>query len=142
FAGGKAGFDDFKREAAAAGTSEAAIEQAEKIGFDTGMKVRHPFIEGEVLPVYLANFVLMDYGTGAIFGCPAHDQRDLDFAHKYKLPVKPVVIPEGEDAGAFSVGTQAYTGPGRLANSGFLDGLEAEAAKALAIKKIESLGKG
>ncbi|MEC8289980.1 MAG: class I tRNA ligase family protein, partial [Pseudomonadota bacterium] len=72
------------------GTSEAVIEQAEKIGYDTGLRVRHPFITGKTMPVYVANFILMEYGTGAIFGCPAHDQRDLDFARKYDLDVLPV----------------------------------------------------
>jgi len=89
------------------GTSEHAIETAEKLGFDTGMKVRHPFRHGDQLPVFVANFVLMEYGTGAIFGCPGHDQRDLEFARKYGLAVLPVVAPPaigsaqtiGEEAG-------------------------------------------
>ena len=89
-AGGKPGFEDFIRECQAGGTSEAAIEQAEKRGFDTGHKVKHPFIAGLELPVYIANFILMDYGTGAIFGVPGHDQRDWDFATKYKLAIKRV----------------------------------------------------
>ncbi|MEI8394939.1 MAG: leucine--tRNA ligase [Rhodospirillaceae bacterium] len=124
------------------GTSEAAIETAEKNGFETGLTVRHPFVEGAVLPVYVANFVLMDYGTGAIFGCPAHDQRDLDFARKYGLPVKAVVIPDGADADAFSVGTEAYTGPGTLRHSGFLDGLDVESAKQSAGERLEQTGQG
>ena len=124
------------------GTSEAAIEGAEKRGFDTGLKVAHPFVDGVNLPVWIANFILMDYGTGAIFGCAAHDQRDLDFARKYGLPVLPVVVPEGQDPATFRVGTEAYVGPGRLANSGFLDGLEVEAAKAAAIARIEAAGDG
>ncbi len=124
------------------GTSEAVIEAAEKKGVDTGLRVKHPFIDGETLPVWVANFVLIDYGTGAIFGCPAHDQRDLDFARKYNLSVKPVVIPDGEDAATFNVGTEAYTGPGVLRNSGFLDGLSVDAAKKAAIEKIESLKQG
>src|SRR5690348_7352570 len=117
---------DFIGECNRIGTSEAAIETAEKLGFDTGLKAIHPFVEGHTLPVYVANFVLMEYGTGAIFGCPAHDQRDLDFANKYHLPVLPVVVPEGTDPATFSVGTEAYTGPGVLRNSGFLDGLDVE----------------
>jgi leucyl-tRNA synthetase len=141
-AGEKEGFADFIRECQAVGTSEAAIEQAEKLGFNTGHTVKHPFIEGKTLPVYIANFVLMDYGTGAIFGCPAHDQRDLDFANKYDLSVTPVVIPEKEDASEFKVEKEAYTGPGKLANSEFLDGLEIEDAKQEAIKRIEGMDKG
>ncbi len=132
----------FRAECAALGTSEAAIEQAEKKGYDTGLRVAHPLCDGHSLPVYIANFVLMDYGTGAIFGCPAHDQRDLDFARKYGLPVLPVVIPDGEDAAHFSVGAEAYTGPGLLRNSGFLDGLSVDEAKRAAITKMEGLGRG
>jgi len=124
------------------GVSAADIETAEKMGYDTGLKVRHPFVDGQSLPVWIANFVLMDYGTGAIFGCPAHDQRDLDFARKYDLAVRPVVIPAGEDAPTFAVGKEAYVGPGKLANSDFLDGLEVEAAKAEAISRIEAKGQG
>jgi len=124
------------------GTSEAAIEKAEKLGFDTGLTVKHPLIEGVELPVYIANFVLMEYGTGAIFGCPAHDQRDLDFARKYGLDVTPVVLPPDADPAAFSVGDEAYTGPGVIYNSGFLDGMEVEAAKAAAAKSLEGQGDG
>jgi leucyl-tRNA synthetase len=122
------------------GTSEAAIEQAEKIGFDTGLRVRHPFIDGKTLPVYVANFILMEYGTGAIFGCPAHDQRDLDFARKYGLDVVPVVVPE--DAEDFSIENDAYTGDGRLANSDFLNGLDVDTAKADIAGRIEAAGSG
>ncbi|HEY7978675.1 MAG TPA: leucine--tRNA ligase [Rhizomicrobium sp.] len=124
------------------GTSEAAIETAEKLGFDTGITAAHPFDENWKLPVMIANFVLMGYGTGAIFGCPAHDQRDLDFANKYKLPVLPVVVPEGEDAKAFKVGKDAYTGPGKLANSQFLDGLDVDTAKAEVINRMEREKRG
>ncbi len=124
------------------GASEAEIETAEKIGFDTGLSVAHPFDPAQRLPVWIANFILMDYGTGAIFGCPAHDQRDLDFARKYGLPVHPVVLPPGEDPDTFEVGTEAYTGPGRIYRSQFLDGLEIEAAKAAAIQRMEDLGQG
>ncbi|HRQ81547.1 MAG TPA: leucine--tRNA ligase [Azospirillaceae bacterium] len=133
---------EFIAECNRVGTSEEAIETQEKRGFDTGLKVVHPFDSTWELPVYVANFVLMEYGTGAIFGCPAHDQRDLDFARKYALPVTPVVIPEGEDPAAFAVGDEAYTGPGILRNSRFLDGLEVEAAKAAAGAKLEELGLG
>src|SRR5690606_18287554 len=94
------------------GTTEAAIESAEKRGYNTGIRALHPFVEGTILPVYIANFVLMEYGTGAIFGCPAHDQRDLEFAHKYGLPVIPVVLPPGADPSSFEIGDEAYTGDG------------------------------
>ncbi len=130
----------FIEECGRMGTSEAAIEQAEKRGHDTGLRVRHPFIEGRTLPVYVANFVLMEYGTGAIFGCPAHDQRDLDFARKYGLDVLPVVVPDDEPD--FAIGETAYTGPGRLANSEFLDGLTVDAAKAAIAKRMEAVGTG
>jgi leucyl-tRNA synthetase len=132
----------FVEECRHLGTSEAAIEAAEKKGFATGLEALHPFVPGWKLPVYIANFVLMDYGTGAIFGCPAHDQRDLEFAHRYGLPVKPVVIPADAEAASFSVGEEAYTGEGRLANSAFLDGLAVEAAKSAAIARLEELGLG
>jgi leucyl-tRNA synthetase len=124
------------------GTSEADIESAEKLGFDTGLEVAHPFEDGRRLPVWIANFILMDYGTGAIFGCPAHDQRDLDFARKYGLSVRPVVLPSGADPLTHAVADEAYTGPGRLYNSGFLDGMDIEAGKAAAIARIEAMGLG
>jgi len=104
-------------------TSEEDIESAEKRGHDTGLKALHPFDSQWKLPVYVANFILMNYGTGAIFGCPAHDQRDLEFARNYQLPVTPVVIPEDADPKTFEIGDEAYLGDGRLANSGFLDGM-------------------
>ncbi|MFO1105136.1 MAG: leucine--tRNA ligase [Amaricoccus sp.] len=129
----------FNAECRRMGTSEEELETAEKKGFDTGIRVIHPFDPDWELPVYIANFILMDYGTGAIFGCPAHDQRDLDFARKYGLPVVAVVSPEGPD---FTVTDEAYTGPGRLVHSRFLDGLEIEEAKAAAIARIESAGQG
>lgn len=124
-----AGLAEFVAEVHKIGTATEAIDKAEKIGRFTGLHVKHPVKDGETLPVYVANFVLMEYGTGAIFGCPAHDQRDLDFARKYGLPVHPVVLPEGEDPATFTVGDAAYTGPGRIFRSGFLDGLEIDAAK-------------
>ena len=134
-ADGKEGFEAFVRECQAGGTSEAAIEQAEKIGFDTGHKVSHPFIKGRELPVYLANFILMDYGTGAIFGCPAHDARDFEFATKYNLPILPVVAgPEGS--------ALPYTDPGTMINSEWLNGLSVEDAKKRAIAEIAKLGIG
>ncbi|MDF2095435.1 leucine--tRNA ligase [Aquibaculum arenosum] len=124
------------------GTSEEAIETAEKRGYDTGLKVRHPLDPDWELPVYVANFVLMDYGTGAIFACPAHDQRDLDFARKYDLPVTPVVLPPDADAASFDVGDEAYVGEGTIFNSHFLDGLPVEEAKRKVIERLEALGKG
>lgn len=132
----KPGFAEFVQQCQAGGTSEAAIEQAEKLGFDTGYTATHPLL-GRSVPVYVANFILMDYGTGAIFGVPAHDPRDFDFAQKYNLPIMPVVVPEGENPATFRTEKEAYTGPGRLANSQFLDGLSVEAAKAIVIKKCE-----
>jgi leucyl-tRNA synthetase len=124
------------------GTSEEAIETAEKQGFDTGLKARHPFIDGLELPVYVANFVLMEYGTGAIFGCPAHDQRDLDFVRKYGLPVIPVVLPPEAEAASFAIEDEAYTGAGTLFNSDFLDGMTVEAAIAATIGRLEEQGAG
>ncbi|MCZ6885170.1 MAG: leucine--tRNA ligase, partial [Alphaproteobacteria bacterium] len=133
---------DFIAECNRLGTSEEVIETAEKKGYRLSLSARHPFREGETLPVYVANFVLMEYGTGAIFGCPAHDQRDLEFARKYELPVRPVVIPDGEEASAFSIGEDAYLGDGTLANSDFLDGLPVEAAKEEATAKLSEIGQG
>ena len=132
----------FVAECHRGGTAEETIETQEKMGYDTGMRAVHPFDPNWELPVYVANFVLMGYGTGAILGCPAHDQRDLEFARKYRLPVTPVVVPEGVDAKDFSVGDEAYTGPGRLANSRFLDGMEVEAAKSDVAGRLESTGQG
>ena len=132
----------FIAECKKGGASQAEIDTAEKIGFDTGLRVKHPFAPDWELPVWIANFILMDYGTGAIFACPAHDQRDIEFARKYGLPVKPVVLPPGADPKTFDVADEAYTGPGVIYHSDFLDGLEVEAAKAAAIARIEELGLG
>ncbi|MGO7213635.1 leucine--tRNA ligase [Rhizobium ruizarguesonis] len=120
--------DAFCEECRRAGTSLAALETAEKKGMDTGIRVRHPLDPSWELPVYIANFVLMDYGTGAIFGCPSGDQRDLDFARKYDLPVVAVVMPRDGDAASFSVGDTAYDGDGVMINSRFLDGRTTEEA--------------
>ena len=120
---------EFIAECKRMGTATEAIETAEKKGFDTGMQALHPFDAGWKLPVYVANFILMDYGTGAIFGCPAHDQRDLEFARKYGLPVTPVVCPEGQDPKTFVITDTAYDGDGRMINSRFLDGMTIEEAK-------------
>ena len=141
---------DFRAECAKVGTSEADIEKAPKMGFDTGLTVKHPFVDGQTLPVYVANFVLMGYGTGAIFACPAHDQRDFDFARKYDLPILPVVKPADKDAasGAWVSSGKgadmdaAYTGPGTIMNSGFLNDKPVDEAISLAISKIEEMGLG
>ena len=134
---------DFIAECNRMGTSEAVLETAEKRGFDTGLKALHPFVPGWELPVYVANFVLMEYGSGAIFGCPAHDQRDLDFARKYDLPVKPVVLPPGADPRAFTIGNEAYTETdGTAFNSDFLDGLDVAAAKRAASERLIALKAG
>ncbi len=131
----------FVAECRALGTSEAAIEGAEKRGYDTGFKVRHPF-DDRVVPVWIANFVLMEYGTGAIFGCPCGDQRDLDFARKYGLAVIPVVLPPGEDGSTFQTGAKAYDGPGQMIHSGFLDGLTTEGAVTEVIRRLTAAGQG
>ena len=133
---------DFVEECNRMGTSQATIEAAEKKGVDTGLTVDHPFDPAIKLPVYAANFVLMDYGTGAIFGSAGHDQRDLDFANKYNLPVIPVVLPEGEDPDTFKVTDTAYTGDGRLYNSDFLNGMTVEDGIPAAIAKLEELNSG
>lgn len=133
---------DFIAECNRMGTSEAEIETAEKKGFDTGLKAVHPLVDGGELPVYVANFVLMDYGSGAIFGCPAHDQRDLDFARKYDLAVIPVVAPKDVDPASVEIGTEAFVDDGILINSGFLNGLDVPTAKRTVIEKLESLKAG
>lgn len=122
------------------GTTAAELDTAEKLGFDTGLSVTHPFDPDWQLPVFIANFVLMDYGTGAVMGVPAHDQRDLDFARKYMLPVERVVAAEGE--ADKPIHDEAYTGPGRLVHSRFLDGMAVEEAKAAVIARAESEGWG
>jgi leucyl-tRNA synthetase len=124
------------------GTSEEELAKAEKKGFDTGLVATHPLIPGVQCKVYVANFVLMGYGTGAIFGCPAHDQRDYEFATKYGLPILPVVIPEGADPGTYRLPGEAYDGSGRIANSQFLDGMTIEEAKAEVARRLEEIGKG
>ncbi|OJT96054.1 MAG: leucine--tRNA ligase, partial [Alphaproteobacteria bacterium 65-7] len=133
---------DFIAECRKTGTAEAEIEKAEKLGYDIGLTAAHPFDPDWKLPVMVANFVLMGYGTGAIFGCPAHDQRDLDFARKYRLTVTPVVVPSDADPKTFDVGKEAYTGPGKLANSRFLDGMTVEQAKAEVAARLEQAGIG
>ncbi|WP_085025759.1 leucine--tRNA ligase [Ensifer aridi] len=127
----------FCEECRRAGTSLAALETAEKKGIDTGIRAKHPLDPSWELPVYVANFVLMDYGTGAIFGCPSGDQRDLDFARKYGLPVVPVVMPNDADAATFTIGDEAYVGDGVMINSRFLDGLSTEEAFETIASKLE-----
>ena len=133
--------EQFVEQCKRGGTTAAEIETAEKLGFDTGLTADHPFDAGQRLPVFVANFVLMDYGTGAVMGVPAHDQRDLDFARKYELPVRRVVA-DGDDVAPYFRGNEAYTGPGKLVNSGFLDGMDVKAAKAAVIARGESEGWG
>jgi len=130
-------FQKFKLECSKSGTTEEALAVAEKIGFNTGLLALHPFKKKIKLPIYIANFVLMDYGTGAIFGCPAHDQRDLDFANKYKLNVLAVVRPSEADPKKFKIDNEAYTEDGILFNSDFLDNLTVSKAIEKAIKAIE-----
>lgn len=132
----------FCEECRRAGTSLAALETAEKKGMDTGIRVHHPFDSSWELPVYIANFVLMDYGTGAIFGCPSGDQRDLDFARKYGLPVVPVVMPADGDAASFTVGDVAYDGDGVMINSRFLDGMSTEEAFQTVATKLSETSLG
>ena len=129
----------FVEECHKMGTSAAELETAEKFGFDTGLKVVHPLDSSIELPIYVANFILMDYGTGAIFGCPAHDQRDLDFARKYDLTVTPVVLPKDADPASFTVADEAYTGEGTIFNSEFLDGMSIEDAKDAVASKLEAV---
>ena len=114
------------------GTTEEALANAEKLGFKTGIEVDHPFISNKKLPVYAANFVLMDYGTGAIFGCPAHDQRDFDFAKKYNLEIIKVVS-DGKDSSL----KEAFTEEGQIINSDFLNGLTVSKAKEKVIERLE-----
>ncbi|MEM9837535.1 MAG: leucine--tRNA ligase [Pseudomonadota bacterium] len=143
---------DFISECQALGTSEADIEKAEKKGFALPVMGRHPLTDEE-LPVYIANFILMQYGTGAIFACPAHDQRDLDFARKYGLAVKPVIKPKDGHETDLKIAdqksdptddgrTEAYVGPGTMINSGPFDGLPTDEALPAAIAKIAELGWG
>jgi leucyl-tRNA synthetase len=127
----------FMAECKHTGTAQALIDKAEKLGFDTGIRAVHPFDATWKLPVYVANFVLMEYGTGAIYGTPAHDQRDLDFANKYGLGNTPVVCPEGQDPKTFVVTDIAYDGDGRMVNSRFLDGMTIAEAKAEVARLLE-----
>ena len=133
---------NFNLECRQIGTTQEALETAEKKGYNTGITVTHPFNDAWEIPVYIANFILMGYGTGAIFGCPAHDQRDLDFARKYDLIVTPVVCPTDQNPDTFSIKEEAYTGVGNLINSRFLDGLSIEEGKSEVIRRISEKGMG
>ena len=130
-------FKGFRKECNKSGTTEEALANADKIGYKTNLEVEHPFIKNKTIPVYFANFVLMDYGTGAVFGCPGHDQRDFDFAKKYKLEIIKVVS-DGEKNEL----TEAYTGTGSMINSDFINGFNVEKAKNKIIEEIEKLSLG
>ena len=136
-------FKAFKEKCSKTGTTEESIANAEKLGFKTNLKARNPLDKNNLVPVYFANFVLMDYGFGAVFGCPAHDQRDFDFAKKYNLEIKTVVKPYGKEDD-FIADKEAYTGPGLLINSEFLNGLKApedSIIKTIKILEEKKLGK-
>jgi leucyl-tRNA synthetase len=140
-AAGSADVQAFIERCKQGGTTAAELETQEKLGFDTGLRVRHPLDPSWELPVHIANFVLMDYGTGAVFGVPAHDQRDFEFATKYALPIRRVVS-EGEQVAPDFHGSEAYTGPGTIVNSHFLDGLDIADAKREVITRAEAGGWG
>ena len=129
-------FEKFKKECSKIGTTEEALANAEKLGFKTNLFAEHPFIDGKKIPIYVANFVLMDYGNGAIFGCPAHDQRDYDFAKKYKLPIIKVVSDKKDNENGNQM-KEAFTGYGSIINSEFLNGLNIEDAKKKIISQVE-----
>jgi leucyl-tRNA synthetase len=136
------GLQRFIEECRKTGTAAAEIETAEKQGYRLPLLARHPLVPGKLLPVYAANFVLMEYGTGAIFGCPGHDERDHEFATKYGLPIIPVVMPKDADPAKFSVAEAPFVDDGVIINSEFLDGLEVEDAKAKVIARLEEMGVG
>jgi leucyl-tRNA synthetase len=133
---------EFIAECKRTGTAQELIEKAEKKGFDTGIKAVHPFDPAWRLPVYVANFILMEYGTGAIFGCPAHDQRDLEFANAYGLGNVPVVCPEGQDPTTFAITDTPYEGDGRMINSRFLNGMTNTEAKEEVARRLEMTARG
>ena len=133
---------DFIAECRQMAATTEALETAEKKGYALNLWAQHPFEPERRLPVYVANFILMEYGVGAVFGCPAHDQRDLDFARKYNLDVTPVVLPTDADPNSFAIDDEAYTGPGRLINSDFLDGMTIEDAKDAVSSRFEAIGEG
>ena len=131
------GFILFKDKCLKAGTTEEALAVADKIGYHTGLFASHPFVKEKKIPIFVANFVLMDYGTGAIFGCPAHDQRDLDYAKKYNLEIIEVVAEDKDNTKNFNKINKTYTSNGTIINSDFLNGLDVESAKIKAIEVIE-----
>src|SRR3954453_20288035 len=133
---------EFIAEAKRHGTAQEIIDTQEKQGFDTGIKAVRPFDAHWKLPVYVPNFVLMEYGPGAIFCCPAHDQRDLDFVNKYGLGNTPVVCPPDTDPKSFVITDVAYDGDGRMINSRFLDGMTIEEAKEEVAKRLETATRG
>jgi leucyl-tRNA synthetase len=133
---------EFIAECKRTGTAQELIDKGEKLGFDTGIAAIHPFDPSWRIPVYVANFILMDYGTGAIFGTPAHDQRDLDFVNKYGLGNVPVVCPEDEDPRTFVITDVAYEGDGRMINSRFLDGMTIAQAKEEVASRLEKETRG
>lgn len=143
---GNAELEAFRKEVAALGTSEENIERAEKKGCALGVFARHPFRKNIKLPVFAANFVLMGYGEGALFGCPAHDQRDIDFANKYHLPIIPVVAPRGTDPSNFKITTEPYLEKDGedavMINSDFLNGMSVADAKEAVAKRFEAAGIG
>lgn len=140
-AAGDAALATFIQDCQQTPTTEEALSTIIKKGFKTDLAIIHPFIPGAQLPLYVANFVLMDYGTGAIFACPAHDERDHDFACEYQLPILPVVAPENPDS-SLDILKKAYIGPGQMINSGFLNGLTIAQARVTAIQKLEDQGQG
>lgn len=130
----------FIKECGRLSVSEEAIKTADKKGYDTGLRVVHPLDNSRQLPVFIANFILAQYGSGAIFGCPAHDQRDLEFARQYRLPVIAVVAPGGDDNFVINDGDDAFTGKGKMINSAFLNGMPNDDAKRAAIDKLAAAG--
>jgi leucyl-tRNA synthetase len=136
------GLQRFVTECRKTGTAAADLETAEKMGYKLPLLAKHPLMPGRTMPVYAANFVLMEYGTGAIFGCPGHDERDHEFATKYGLPIIPVVMPPDADAASFSVAAEPFVEDGVIINSDFLNGLPVEEAKAKVIARLEEMGVG
>ena len=136
------GLQRFVAECRKTGTAAAEVETAEKQGYKLPLLAKHPLMPGKTMPVYAANFVLMEYGTGAIFGCPGHDERDHEFARKYGLPIIPVVMPKDADAQSFSVADTPFIEDGIIINSDFLNGLDVEDAKARVIARLEAMGVG
>ena len=139
FAKNDPGLQRFIAECRKTGTAAAEVETAEKQGYKLPLLAKHPLVPGRTMPVYAANFVLMEYGTGAIFGCPAHDERDHEFATKYGLPILPVVMPKDADPKKFSVADAPFVEDGVIVNSDFLNGLEVEDAKAKVIARLEEM---